>query len=275
MTRLEAPFHIWTFPDGTEWLRFYRAEEGYLLCFPGLAEFTVSREGKLLGRTALNNTPAATVEHLYLNQVLPLAWSRQRKMVFHGSAVEVGGGAAAFLGESGRGKSTLAAAFAVRGAGFLTDDGLLVEPTGGQLLAHPSHPSVRLWADSQEALIGHDADLAPAVEYTSKARILADKALRFCGEPRPLKGVYFLQEAGSDDIRITPMKATEALVELTKHSFLLDIEESELIAHHFDRLAEMVKQPIYFRLDYPRDFGRLDEVRVAISEHMGMAHDIV
>jgi len=33
------------------------------------------------------------------------------------------------------------------------------------------------------------------------------------------------------------MSASEALIELVKHSFLLDIRAHDLIASHFDRLA--------------------------------------
>ena len=41
-----------------------------------------------------------TVEHLYLNQVQPLALGRQGKLVCHASAIESPGGALAFLGVS-------------------------------------------------------------------------------------------------------------------------------------------------------------------------------
>ncbi|MBA3974972.1 MAG: hypothetical protein C0504_12245 [Candidatus Solibacter sp.] len=256
------------FPDGTEWLHFFRAPDGYLLRFPGLAEFTVSHEGRVLAESALHGTTRATVEHLYLNQVLPLAWSRQGKLVFHGSAVEIGAGAAAFLGESGRGKSTIAAAFTAAGRRFLTDDGLRVELAGNKLFAYPSHPSIRLWEDSQEALLGGDIRFAPPVDYTSKARILAGESLRFCDEPRPLQRVYFLRDDGVEDAVTTPMSPGEALMELTKHSFLLDIEERELIANHFDRLARMVAQPVFRRLDYPRRYDELGMVRAAIERDL-------
>lgn len=264
----ENSFHAWTFPDGTEWLQFWRVESGYLLRFPGMAEFTVSREGDVLGVEALDGTSQATLDHLYLNQVLPLAMSRQGRLMFHGSAVEAGDGAAAFLGESGRGKSTIAAAFATRGAGFLTDDGLRVELQEGQLLAYPSHPSIRLWDDSQNALVGDDVRLAPDVEYTTKARILADETIRFCDQPRLLRRVYFLDDDGAATPSIRRLSPTEALVELTKHSFLLDIEERELIAGHFENLVKLVEVPIFRRLDYPRRYEELDAVRAAIERDM-------
>ena len=46
----------------------------------------------------------------------------------HASAVDVGGQAIVFVGRSGQGKSTLAAAFVARGAKLLADDAVLLSP---------------------------------------------------------------------------------------------------------------------------------------------------
>ena len=149
MTIQDAPFHQWSFPDGTLWTQFYRQGGGYLLRFPDLADFEVSADGATVLGFPAPGVTSPTVEHLYLNQVLPLALSRQGKLVLHGSAVDIGGQGVAFLGESGRGKSTLAASFATEGTRFLTDDGLLLEWVDGHCMIVPSHPSIRLWEDSQ------------------------------------------------------------------------------------------------------------------------------
>ncbi|MBK9199490.1 HPr kinase/phosphorylase [Candidatus Skiveiella danica] len=153
----EAPFHQWSFPDGTLWTQFSRQGDGYLLRFPDLADFEVSADGAAVLGFPAPGVTSPTVEHLYLNQVLPLALSRQGKLVLHGSAVDIGGQGVAFLGESGRGKSTLAASFASEGTRFLTDDGLLLEWVDGRCMILPSHPSIRLWKDSQDALISNSA----------------------------------------------------------------------------------------------------------------------
>ena len=81
---------------------------------------------------------------------------KQGKLVFHASAIETGSGALVFMGISGRGKSTLAASFATNGFRFLTDDGLTVEEGNSRYQVQPSHPSIRLWQDSQEALVAAD-----------------------------------------------------------------------------------------------------------------------
>jgi len=263
----EAPFHQWAFPDGTLWTQFFRQGAGYLLRFPDLADFEVSADGASVQGFPAPGLTSPTVEHLYLNQVLPLALSRQGKLVLHGSAVDIGGQGVAFLGESGRGKSTLAASFATEGTRFLTDDGLLLEWVDGRCMIIPSHPSIRLWEDSQAALVNESMTMAPAVSFTSKARFLAGPGIAFCDEARPLRRVYFLGEGDALAPAIEPLRPAEALIELVKHSFLLDIEARDMLMRHFDDLTRLAELPIYFRLDYPRDYEALPAVREAIIQH--------
>ena len=268
-----APFHQWAFPDGTVWTQFFGQAGGYLLRFPDLADFEVSADGcSVLGWPAPGVT-SPTVEHLYLNQVLPLALSRQGKLVLHGSAVDIGGQGVAFLGESGRGKSTLAASFATEGAPFLTDDGLLLEWLDGRPMIIPSHPSIRLWDDTQVALASPSMTLAPAVSFTAKARFLAGPGIAFCDEVLPLRRVFFLGEGNAIAPAIEPLRPAQALIELVKHSFLLDIEAPDRLTRQFDDLARLAESSVYFRLDYPRRYDALKMVREAIVRHVNEPHE--
>lgn len=260
-------FHEWIFPDGTPWTRFHRDGTSYLLRFVDLADFHVSREGRAVRCWPAPGLSEESVRFLFVNQVLPLALSRQGTLVFHASAVEIDQRAVAFMGASGRGKSTLAASFATNGFRFLTDDGLVVTTTHGHWHVAPNHPSIRLWEDSEQALLGAHAPTAPPVQFTSKPRFLAGSEIVFCDQPRVLHRVYFLGEDTTQRTVFERLKPGDALIELLRHSFLLDIEERQMLAAHFDELSSMVSQPIYFRLDYPRDFEHLPEVRQAIIEH--------
>ncbi len=261
------PFHTWTFPDGSLWTEFHRADGGYLLRFPEMADFLVSADGLHVTGFPAPEVPESTTQHLYLNQVLPLVLSKQGKLVLHASAVEIGDGAVVFVAESGRGKSTLAASFAVNGFRFLTDDGLVVEPAVHGFEVLPSHPSIRLWEDSEEALVPSTARRAPPLHYTAKARFLADESLVFCGEPRPLRRAYFLGDGSATALELQKLTPAEAMVEWVKHSFLLDIEERARLASHFKQVADLANLPIHYRLDYPRRFEELAHVREAIVEH--------
>lgn len=263
----EPVLHRWLFADGTVWLLFHRQGSNYLLRFPGLADFTVSADGLQVQGWPAPGVSPGTLEHLYLNQVMPLALSRQGKLVLHASAVETQGRCLAFVGKSGRGKSTLAASFATSGTRFLTDDGLQLQWRGGQLTVVPSHPSIRLWEDSQMALIGQTQALAPALDYTTKVRILAGPDISYCDQAKPLHAIYFLGEGGAAAPALAAVKPVDALMLLVGHSFLLDIGEREMLARHFDEIARIANLPIHYHLDYPRRYGELPALRQSILLH--------
>jgi hypothetical protein len=261
------PYHAWAFPDGTEWTTFHRSSEGYLLRFPDLVDFEVNADGKSARSWPAPGISDDTVEHLYLNQVLPLMLSRQDNLVFHASAIETEGGALAFMGLSGRGKSTLAASFATSGMRFMTDDGLLLMEQEGDYHVHPSHASLRLWQDSQEALVPANVSTGPEVQHTSKGQFIAGHEMVFCDSAQPLSCVYFLGEGTATEIEIQPAKPTEALVELMRNSFLIETEEHGALSRNFDRLARFVQLSIFYHLDYPRRYESLPLVREAILAH--------
>jgi hypothetical protein len=262
------PFHRYTFEDGTVWTEFYRSGDYYLLRFPNLADFEVSADGVKVTAFPAPLTDDITIEHLYINQLVPLALSRQGKPAFHASVVTVEGGAVAFLGKTGMGKSTLAASFALDEAQFLTDDALIVDESGETCRALPSHASLRLWDDSVDALIGDEASAAGAISYSSKTRLLAGDGLSHRDEPVPLLAAYLLKSGETDTPAIRPLAGAERHMAWVENSFLLDIEDRELLARHFDwthRIASVVPT---FALDYPRDYGILPQVHYAIRQHV-------
>lgn len=267
-TRIPSPpFHQWSFADGTLWTEFYRVEHGYLLRFPNLADFEVSANGLTVVCFPAPDVRDATPEHLYRNQVLPLLLSKLGKLVFHASAIETADGAIAFLGESGRGKSTLAAHFALNGHRVLTDDVLMLEPSAGGYLALPSQASIRLWADSGKMIAATKATTAPPLHFTSKTRFLTGPELPYCDRPRPLRLVYSLGDGSAKEIVFRSLSRTETFMEWTRNSFLLDIEDAGLVAALFDRVANVTNVTACYQLDYPRRYDALHQLRQAILEH--------
>ena len=262
------PFHRFEFPDGTVWTEFYRVGLDYLLRFPGLADFEVSADGTAVTACPARTTDDATIEHLYINQVMPLALSRQGRPAFHASVVTVPGGAVAFLGGTGMGKSTLAASFALEDAEFLTDDSLLIQETEDGCLALPSHASLRLWEDSVDALIDAGTRKSPAVNYSTKARLLAGDVLAYKETPQRLLAAYLLERKDAREVAISELSGANRHIAWVNNSFLLDIEDQALLARHFDwthRIAETVPT---FALDYPRIYGMLPNVREAVRRHV-------
>jgi hypothetical protein len=262
------PFHRYTFEDGTVWTEFHRSGEGYLLRFPELADFEVSADGTEVIAHPAAATDDATVEHLYINQLVPLALSRQGRPAYHASVVTVPGGAVAFLGKTGMGKSTLAASFALNEAAFLTDDALLIEESDGGCLAMPSHASLRLWDDGVEALVDERIAKASAISYSNKARLLAGEALAYSDKPQPLLAAYVLERQNAQDVTIGALTGLDRYMAWLGNSFLLDIEDHGLLAQHFEWTHRISGTVPTFALDYPRDYGILPDVRHAVRQHL-------
>lgn len=263
-----TPFNRYEFDDGTVWTEFYRSGDGYLLRFPDLADFEVSADGTEVVAHPAEGTDEITVEHLYINQLVPLALSRQGRPAFHASAVTVPGGAVSFLGKTGMGKSTLAASFALQDAEFLTDDALLIEETTDGCLALPSHASVRLWEDSVEALVSDDIPKAHAISYTDKARLLAGDALAYSADPQPLLAAFVLEREDVAAVDIRTLTGLDRYMAWVGNSFLLDIEDHDLLARHFEWTHRISGSVPTFALDYPRDYGILPNVRDAVRRHI-------
>lgn len=262
-----TPFHHYIFDNGIVWTEFHRLDDGYLLRFPDLADFIVSADGTEVIAWPAENVDETTLEHLYINQLMPLALSRQGRPAFHASVVAVPGGSVAFLGKTGMGKSTLAASFALDESAFLTDDALLVQEAAGGFLAMPSHASLRLWEDSVGSLASEEIATAESISYSSKTRLLAGKALLHGDEPLPLLGAYLLGEQSSHEVEIRPLNGLERYMAWVSNSFLLDIEDHELLARHFEWTHKMSDTIPTFALDYPRDYGILPDVRQAVRQH--------
>jgi len=265
------PFHEWLAPDARPWTRFYRTGAGYLLRFPGYADFEISRDGHDVAGWAVDGVPDETIDHLWHNQVLPLALSKSGRVVLHASAIETSGHAIAFVGPSGHGKSTLAVAFARDGIPCLADDGLLLDAEDGALWTVPGHPSIRLWEDSERALVEDGAAKAPALAFTPKERFLASDRIAFSQRRRRLAHLYLLgdpaEDAALDAPHFETIAAGSAVVELVKNSFLLETEERDDIARHFAQLSEVVARTPVHRLRYPRRFDALPAVTLAILAH--------
>ena len=76
------PFNLYELGDGTVWTEFYRNRDGYLLRFPDFADFEVSADGTVITSYPTPECDADTLEHLFVNQLTPLALSRQGQPTF-------------------------------------------------------------------------------------------------------------------------------------------------------------------------------------------------
>lgn len=256
-------------PWGAVWFEFFQTLGGKLLRFPQLADFDFNPDdlSQEIRATPSPDVDRDTVEHLFHNNVVPMLMADGGALILHGAAVDVGGFAVIFIGASGQGKSTLAASFAANGFPFLSDDSVHLDPTETGYLAQPSYPSIRLWRDSDEAVLSRRVRESSSVKFSDKARYAAGGEIPHSVYPTPLRAIYVLASEAPASTVIRSLGANEAMMEFVQHSFILDLKSETTLGGHFERMATLANNASVFRLDYPRDYALLPDVRSAIISH--------
>jgi hypothetical protein len=185
-------------------------------------------------------------------------------MVLHGSAVAVDGAAAAFLGEKGAGKSTLALHLQKRGYPLLTDDLLPVVFDDNQVRTVPGFPRIKVWSDTVRSM-GFDPDTLPKINkfIDKRSYVCADG---FLSDSVNVGRIYILTD--DPKIAIEQIDPSKAFIELTRNTYLSRyLDATGKTADHFRKCETLVTSVPIFRLRRPRDFACLPEVTSAVVEH--------
>jgi len=264
-------FHRREFENGRVWLKFARVGSGYLLRFPRYADFAVLDDARRVHCRPRPDVPLVTVHHLLLDQVLPLVLSKWGGLVLHASAVTLPDGVIAFVGDTGRGKSTLAASLAQRGFGLVTDDCLVVRERGRDFWVFPSYPGLRVLPETLLALFDGELKLPAVAHYTRKKRLgPVNSPLTFETEPKPLRKIYFLGKPGAGEplgeaqTFLMSMSARDGLVELIRSAMRLDCQDRDQLQKEIATCARLVKSVSLNQMAIPHDFELLGPICDAI-----------
>jgi hypothetical protein len=263
--------HLEWSPDG------FAADE---LCFeigPREAHFFWAQVGKFRVANGREITiePCAGVEERLLR--LPLLGTifavllhQRGELVLHASAVSLNGEAVAFVGNKGRGKSTMAATLYGLGHQLLADDVVALRmDQEGRPVVLPGFPQFKLYPEAAFSSLGKDrGHLSELAEgYEKCGRRITD---RFAQEPIPLKRIYVLGVGTEPSIK--EMDSQASLLALISNSYvarfgkqLLFGEEASL---HLRKCAQLMDHVKVFRLERPGDLHLLHSVARMVEEHL-------
>jgi hypothetical protein len=233
-----------------------------VLSFPDAADFILSPCATSIEIAPTPEASDVTVEHLLLDQVLPRVLAWKGRLVLHGGAVMVGSEAIMFLGDTGRGKSTLTAKLASQGLQLLSDDGVVVEHSATRVCVRATYPSLRLLPDSIAHVCDTEQRYSPVAEYTDKQRIFLPPTDANTA-PQPLLRLFFLSddvEVSATEVIIRRLSAREVCLGILANSFELDPTDGTAASRRLDQAAKIANLVPGYSLSFPRSFGRLTEV---------------
>lgn len=245
--------------DGLPWVWLGRRGAIDVIRFPGLAWCEVDAEAARLSCAWRRHLGHEEPEHLLINHILPLAASTSGFLVLHASVVaRPGGGAVAFVGPVGAGKSTLAAYLTTRGWGLLSDDRAIVNDRGD---VYPTAPYVRI---SQDAA---DRFGVPAVLPGGhrKVRIAVNGgALRWESQRRALERVVFLQRDAAVT-RLEPLRGRAAPLELLTAVLQMGLNRTDVRRRVFERVSAIAGSVPCGRLKMTAKWDSLAEAETILG----------
>jgi len=262
-------FIHWFLPGGELWLSVAKMDEGYLLRFNGLGDFYISSSIKEIVIMPRPGIPLETIQHLLLDQVIPLIINLKGGEVLHASAVLTPQGLIAFIGPTGSGKSTTAGIFLQDGNALLTDDCLALIEKDGNIYGVPAYPGLRLWDDAMKYLFKNNGTYESVAHYTQKLKMNIERELgRYCSEPMVLRRLYDIADSSEvkkkGDIMIERISLRDSFMTLIRCAFRLDITDRNMLTHQFHFLERVASKISVRRLIFPRNFDILPSVRETI-----------
>jgi hypothetical protein len=217
--------------------------------------------------TPAPGVPASLLAFPLLGPVMALLLHVRGLLVLHAGAVEVGGGAAVFLGDKLAGKSTTSAAFVRSGHRLVTDDLLALDFAGGTPLIQPGFPQLKLDPVGAGDMVAGQAQALPEVMPG-----LGKRQHRLHGAfslaPLPPRRLYVLERGGTAGVERLPDQ--EALKALIRYSYLArfprDVVTPQDLARHMGQCAGLATFAGVSHLCVPDGLDRLAEVVDVVKE---------
>lgn len=233
-------------------------------------QFWMNREGTEVWATWRENSTIQDTATYLLGPVLGRLLRLRGVTCLHASAVAFGEQAVAFVGLAGAGKSTTAAALALRGHAILSDDVVALADRDGSFYVHSAYPHLCLWPDSVQTIYGSPNALPRlSANYEKRCLSLGQEELRFEERPLPLAAIYILGDRRGDPApMIEDIPPQQVFLSLVANTFGTNVVDGSMRAKEFETLGRLVPRVTIRRLYAHQDPNRLPELCQRICDDL-------
>lgn len=229
--------------------------------WPDLFEFLISPEGRLiLGRPLVGVAYEAFSTYL-LGQVMSFALLKQGLEPLHATVVVRDGRGTALLGDSGYGKSSLAAASLAVGYRILTDDLLVVREHAGRMLGYPGPPRLKLFPEMARRFL--PGPPATPMNPSTRKLVVPLRKEQYWNRPASLERIYAIASprARARSIRVRRLSRRQAFLTLTRNTFNAAVSAPQRLERQFRMAARLAAIVPVSVVRYPRSLDALRKVR--------------
>jgi hypothetical protein len=233
--------------DGSPAPTFVLTEHGekqaYEFAYGDGTRFVVTGDARRVWGACLPPLTAEDLATYLLGPIMGFVLRLRHRTCLHASAVRVGNCAIALVGDAGMGKSTTAAALALRGIPVCSEDIVPLAEIRGQFEIIPGYPRVCLWPHSVEMLLGSEEALPLLTPSWEKRYLPLDGGrAKFLDQRVPLGLVYlFGARTDSEGAPFSQeLSGKEALLELVRNTYMNWLPDTQQQAREFDVLARLV-----------------------------------
>lgn len=245
---------------------YYVSENQFLIHLTNIARYLVSSGNKIIVAPCPQAGDAEI--QLYLQGMALGAILHQRNYLpIHGNGVVINNKCIIFAGHTGRGKSTLAAAFARKGAKLLSDDTCAIKfDMNNRPNVYPGTPNIKLFQNTAKQLgfsLTNGTQLAPEEDKYSiplddshETRVL------------PVSALYVLRFHDSGAIKHQTLSTRDAVNAIANHTYKKKmISTMKRTERHFELCTSLSRKIAVTRLLRPRSLKRLDDITEYFLTH--------
>jgi len=259
--------HRPTRPRRNDWFRWYTLEEGStFVCWTSVCEFLISPDGRVIRYHALERGTPDSLTNYLLTQVLSFSLLTFGIEALHGSVVTIGEGGVAFVGPSGRGKSTLSAALLARGCPVVTDDLLVLDKQRDRWLAQVGIPRMKLFPSIARHVLGR-TDPQPRMNFATSKLVVALSGKQAAPRAVAVRSIYVLDDprlTRKSTVEIEDLSGARAFLEIVRASFNLMVRDRNRLERQFTNAQRIAASVPVRRLRYPRTLSALPDVCDAV-----------
>jgi hypothetical protein len=245
-------------------------EQEFLLRIPGVATY-YAHDGTEIVVDPEAGAPEIDLRSYLMGSLFAAICHQRGLLPLHASAIATPQGAAAFLGASGAGKSSIAAFLARGGHRILADDICVIDPAAQRdKRVLPVAPWLKLWDTTLEAMGESSQGLLKVFVDDEKYRYTLE-------QPESATALAELILLQRDDSltepafeRLTPVQAVQAVLDFTYQAWL--VRATGQTEHYFRLCGRALDGVRVTRMRRPWGFDAMDSTLAALEAHLATHH---